>query len=91
MEVLVMVVSARSATETQTGDLRACNPVWTPDGAQILFVAHCDGPRDAVYRMNPDGSDRSMLVSQSSGLEGIVLRGWASSLWTRIQRSPSEF
>jgi serine/threonine protein kinase/Tol biopolymer transport system component len=51
----------------------ACQPAWSPDGAQILFISPCDRKRDAypdaiIYRMNADGSDIQPLLTLPGGV-----------------------
>lgn len=40
----------------------ACQPAWSPDGSQIVFISPCDGPAEQypdarLYIINADGSD----------------------------------
>lgn len=37
------------------------DPAWSPDGEWLVFVAWCDGRAD-LYRMRPDGSERTRLT-----------------------------
>ncbi len=50
------------------------SPVWTPDGARLLFVSNRDGPRD-VYTMSLSSSGRSRgpLTRLTTGLGAISI------------------
>jgi eukaryotic-like serine/threonine-protein kinase len=50
------------------------SPVWTPDGAQLLFISNRDGPRD-VYAMSLSSSGRSQapLTRLTTGLGAISI------------------
>ena len=46
------------------------HPSWSPDGKTILFTRYAFSPVStpfALYRMNPDGSDVSLLYSSPDG------------------------
>jgi hypothetical protein len=51
----------------------ACQPAWSPDGAQLLFVSPCDRKRDVyadavIYRMQADGGDIQPLITLPGGV-----------------------
>jgi len=50
------------------------SPVWTPDGAQLLFISNRDGPRD-VYAQSLSSSGRSQgpLTRLTTGLGAISI------------------
>lgn len=65
----------------------ACQPAWSPDGQQLLFVSPCrekrdDYPNGAIFIMNADGSDMRLLISLVGGVydpawsEGGVAFTW---------------
>jgi Tol biopolymer transport system component len=41
------------------------NPVWSPDGTQLIFVSRRDG-YSQIYRMAADGTDRTMLTQDAT-------------------------
>ncbi len=50
----------------------ACQPAWSPDGMQLVFVSPCPGrqeeyPRAKLYTMNADGSDITRLPTNGGG------------------------
>jgi Tol biopolymer transport system component len=50
----------------------ACQPAWSPDGAQLLFVTPCTRkeeqyPRSAIYVVNPDGSGLRPFITRLGG------------------------
>jgi len=51
----------------------ACQPAWSPDGQQLLFVTPCSRktdqyPRAAIHVMNADGSGARLLVTRPGGV-----------------------
>ena len=50
---------ASQITDNRVSD---SNPVWSPDGTQILFTSERDGSVD-VYVMNADGSNQVNLTN----------------------------
>jgi eukaryotic-like serine/threonine-protein kinase len=51
----------------------ACQPEWSPDGQQVLFVTPCDRkmdeyPRAALYVIKSDGSNVQPCLTQIGGL-----------------------
>jgi serine/threonine protein kinase len=56
-------------TKTAEG---ACQPDWSPDGAQLIFTSPCkvfDGPnvKTSIFRMNADGSSETSLTKVPGG------------------------
>src|SRR5262249_14427222 len=50
----------------------ACQPAWSPDGQQLLFVSPCPGKRDsypssAIYLANADGSGARPFITLLGG------------------------
>ncbi len=45
-----------------TESFRASYPDWSPDGKQIIFVAHENSVAN-LYTMNPDGSDKKQITN----------------------------
>ena len=58
-------VASRATFTPQQNDE---NPLWTPDGEQIIFASHRDGPSD-VYRKSASGMGEENLVFRSSGAD----------------------
>jgi serine/threonine protein kinase/Tol biopolymer transport system component len=57
---------------TNMGD-GACQPAWSPDGDQLLFVSPCNKksdkyPNAAIYLMNADGSEIQPLITLIGGV-----------------------
>ena len=47
-----------------TESLRASHPDWSPDGKQIVFVAHKNSVAN-LYTMNADGSDKKQVTNHT--------------------------
>jgi Tol biopolymer transport system component len=51
----------------------ACQPDWSPDGAQLIFTSPCKSPTEtkyvktAIFRINADGSGRTSLTKVPGG------------------------
>jgi serine/threonine protein kinase/Tol biopolymer transport system component len=54
----------------------ACEPAWSPDGSQIIFVSPCNGPLDLsdllpddtkLYIANADGSEPTAVNTDATG------------------------
>jgi len=50
----------------------ACQPTWSPDGAQLVFTSPCSGPAEKfgnsiLYIMNADGTGLAPLLSEPGG------------------------
>jgi serine/threonine protein kinase len=51
----------------------ACQPDWSPDGTQLIFISPCKSPTDskynktAVFKINADGSGRTSLTKVPGG------------------------
>jgi Tol biopolymer transport system component len=59
----------RQITESQWG---ACQPEWSPDGFQLVYVSPCDGNKEyyrgsGLFIINADGTDPSSLPVQGFG------------------------
>jgi uncharacterized repeat protein (TIGR01451 family) len=53
-------------TGAQACRVRDAGTAWSPDGTQIAFTSHRDGPSSAVYVMNRDGSNQRRVGPPSS-------------------------
>ncbi len=50
------------------------SPVWTPDGAQLLFVSNRDGPRDVYAEaLSSSGRSQGTLTRLTTGLGAISI------------------
>ncbi len=72
----------------------ACQPAWSPDGNQLVFISPCKGSADQyqdaqLYLMNVDGSDVHKAVS-SSELIGAFDPDWSNAgvAFTRLSARP---
>lgn len=59
----------RQVTDTQQG---ACQPSWSPDGAQIVFISPCDSHQEiyidaSLFIINEDGSGLTPLPTVGGG------------------------
>lgn len=62
----------------------ACQPAWSPDGAQLLFISPCEGPADQypeaqLYVMEVGGSGSPRLFLQPPDLLGAFDADWSAS------------
>jgi Tol biopolymer transport system component len=65
-------IQGGTATQLTTLPDGACQPAWSPDGNQLLFVTPCRGrsdelQRQAIYSMNPDGTNVQPLIIMVGG------------------------
>ncbi|MGQ0600575.1 MAG: protein kinase domain-containing protein [Anaerolineales bacterium] len=72
-QIWVMRVDGSEQKPLTTQAEGTCQPAWSPDGAQLLFVSPCDRKRDAygdavIYRMQADGSDIQPLITLPGGV-----------------------
>ena len=58
---------------TRITDSNAVFPAWSPDGAQISFIAREALGATAIHLMNTDGSNRTSLVSTAALGTGLIL------------------
>jgi Tol biopolymer transport system component len=59
----------------------ACQPVWAPDGTQLLFISPCARKavtyrEAALYRINADGSEVALLLQLEGGVFDV---SWSQS------------
>lgn len=59
----------------------ACQPAWSPDGMQLLFISPCARKavtyrEAALYRINADGSEVTLLLQQEGGVFDVA---WSPS------------
>jgi len=75
-DICVMTADGTGRKVLNQDDDRVSNPVWSPDGKKVAFIAaNSNGAADDVYVMNADGTD---LVRVSS-----VRYAWASDvIWS---------
>jgi len=52
-------------------------PSWSPDGATIAWAVRCDGGGLGIWTVRPDGSRRSILVDEGSGLWTFNHPSWS--------------
>lgn len=62
-------VRFRQITDMPQG---ACQPDWSPDGLQLVFIAPCPDRRDlylgaTLFTIKPDGSDLRQLLGSAAG------------------------
>jgi Tol biopolymer transport system component len=89
----IFVMNADGSGQIRLTDNPAVDnaPAWSPDGKRILFLSirgtasSCGGTcREDLYVMNADGSDQTLLVS-NSGAE-ITFPGWSpDGSWIAFQ------
>jgi len=48
--------------ELTPGEQTGLNPDWSPDGAWIVYQGQDEGGVAGIYRIRPDGSDRTLLI-----------------------------
>lgn len=68
---LINVDGSHLTQLTQAAD-GACQPAWSPDGQQLLFVSPCPGKRDSypsssIYLANADGSGAHPFITLLGG------------------------
>ncbi len=49
---------------TLSGSSNLMNPIWTPDGKQILYISGTDASRSNIYLINSDGSNNHAITHQ---------------------------
>lgn len=59
----------------------ACQPAWSPDGTQLLFISPCARKaatyrESALYRINADGSEVTLLLQLEGGVFDVT---WSPS------------
>ncbi|MCS6909143.1 MAG: protein kinase [Anaerolineales bacterium] len=71
----IFLMNADGSNQTALTDLAdgACQPAWSPDGKQLVFISPCARraetyPGAALYRMNADGSDVQQLLTLAGGI-----------------------
>ena len=71
-QIYVMGVDGADLTRLTQEPEGACQPAWSPDGTQLLFVTPCAGkaeryPSSAIYVMNADGSQIRPFIAILGG------------------------
>jgi hypothetical protein len=71
----IFLMNADGTNQTALTNLAdgACQPAWSPDGKQLVFISPCARraetyPGAALYRMNADGSDVQQLLALAGGV-----------------------
>lgn len=71
----IFLMNADGSNQTALTNLAdgACQPAWSPDGAQLVFISPCARraetyPGAALYRMNADGSNVQRLLTLEGGV-----------------------
>ena len=66
--IQIWMMNADGSNQRQISNIKngACQPEWSPDGSQILFISPCEEKRNSytgtkIYMMNADGSDILLL------------------------------
>jgi len=72
-QIFLMNVDGTNPTALTNLPDGACQPAWSPDGKQLVFISPCARraetyPGAALYLMNADGSDVKQLVSLAGGV-----------------------
>ena len=71
-QIFVMDVDGAHLTQLTHESDGACQPAWSPDGQQFLFVSPCSGKRDsypssAIYLAKADGSGAHPFITLLGG------------------------
>lgn len=71
-QIFVMGVDGENLLQLTQVTEGACQPAWSPDGTQLLFVTPCAGkveryPNSAIYVMNADGSQIRPFIAMLGG------------------------
>lgn len=53
-------------TSHLVGDTFTVNPDWSPDGSKIAFATAIGGSGLKIYTVNPDGTNRTLIVNEPS-------------------------
>jgi hypothetical protein len=67
-DIFVADADGRNAVRLTTEAALDLQPIWTPDGAHLLFVSARSGTRQ-LYLMRPDGSTVRQLTSLAGGAD----------------------
>jgi serine/threonine protein kinase/Tol biopolymer transport system component len=70
----IFIADIASQTALQVTDMPegACQPAWSPDGAQLVFISPCQGmddtyPKASLYIINPDGTGLTPIATVPGG------------------------
>jgi Tol biopolymer transport system component len=71
-QIWLLVVTNGELVQLTQQPEGACQPAWSPDGAQLVFVSPCPGnqesyPGSALYLINADGTDETQLTDGAAG------------------------
>ena len=71
-QIYLADISNQTATQITDMPDGACQPAWSPDGQQIVFISPCKGMDDiyyqaALYIVNADGSDLTPISTVPGG------------------------
>ncbi|NIS81292.1 MAG: protein kinase [Anaerolineales bacterium] len=90
-QVFIMNLDGSDQQQITTLPDGACQPAWSPDGGQLLFVSPCNGKKDAypnavIFIMNPDGSDIRPFITL---IGGVYDPAWSPSgiLFTYLENN----
>ena len=70
-QIYVMNTDGSQLTPVTNADTGACQPAWSPDGTQLVFISPCRArgdlsgsayPDSSLYLMNADGTELSKLT-----------------------------
>lgn len=71
----IMVMNADGTNMTRVwGEAYAHDPVWSPDGSRIAYMAGSSATNYSLYSIKPDGKRRKTLASNLGTTNGI---GWS--------------
>jgi len=71
-QIFLMNADGSNVTQLTHGADGACQPAWSPDGKQLLFVAPCSGKRDSypgssIFIAGADGSSPRPFITVLGG------------------------
>ncbi|MCC7117147.1 MAG: serine/threonine-protein kinase [Anaerolineales bacterium] len=71
-QIYLARISGESTTQITSLPEGACQPAWSPDGQQLIFVSPCKGMDDvyrgsSLYMINADGSNLTALPTVPGG------------------------
>ncbi len=66
IEVVTMNPDGTNVTRLTNNNVLDFDPIWSPDGREIIFESFREGNVSELYRMNADGSDVVRLTTNGA-------------------------